>query len=94
MTPDDAEWVRTRVLDAYLDDGANRAHHWCRPVRPADGCQRNRPATHLRAPRTCGPPDPRGEARPQLYHPVWLAPAARHHQDAEPAQLGLFSEVA
>jgi len=96
MTPDAAAWVRARVLDAYLDDGANQVHRWSRPLPDLyTGCQRQRPAYMLRAPRPYGPPDPRGDARPDLYHAVWVViRAARQHQaEPETGQLDLLSEV-
>jgi len=99
MSDQAAAWVRAHVLDAYLDDGANAVHRWSRPAPDLDtGCQRTRPAYMLRAPRPYGPPDPRGEARPDLYHAVWVifAPTVQHQADPVPelpGQLDLLTEV-
>ena len=93
MSDQAAAWVRARVLDAYLDDGANAVHRWSRPLPDLyTGCQRQRPAYMLRAPRPYGPPDPRGEHRPDLYHAVWavIRPAVQHRAEPVPGQLGLL----
>src|SRR5512139_2670258 len=87
MNPDQAAWIREHVIDAYLDGGANHVHRWCRPSpwpdEPAATCSHKEPVCMLRAPRPYGPPDPRGEDRPQLYHSVWLADATGAPRRAE-----------